>query len=337
MDLPLTSASVGAAATEEPRARLVLLVNPRSGSGRGAGVGRAAATRLRGLGYHVEVLVPPDARTAEVMASEAVRRTGSDGFDALVVVGGDGMVHLGVNVVTGTRVALGVVPAGTGNDLARAWGLPSDPVAAVDTIDACVRLGSLRPMDAIRVQPLDDVVDGSGGPPRWVAGVVAAGFDAVVNERANGWRWPRGAVRYTLATARELPVFRPVPYRLVLDGEEWSTEGLLVAVANTTSYGGGMRIAPDASPADGLLDVVVVKAVPLHRFVRLFPQVFKGTHVQLEEVEVRRAATVEVAVDHGGRHPRRIVAYGDGERLGPLPRRFEAVGRALAVLTPARP
>ena len=330
----------GAAAATGPAdsgIRLVLLVNPSSGAGRGAAVGEAALTRLRGLGHDVLPVVAPDAVTAHRLAREAL--AGADGrrVDALVVVGGDGVVHLGVDVVAGTDVPLGVVPAGTGNDISRAWGLPSDPVAAVDTIDACCRLRSVRRFDAVRVEDLP----GEGGATAdggaaWVAGVTAAGFDAVVNERANGWRWPRGAARYNLAIARELPLFRPVPYRLVLDGQEWRTEGLLVAVANTASYGGGMRIAPDADPTDGLLDVVVVTPVPLHRFVRLFPRVYEGTHVQFDAVEVRRAAQVEVHVDPDGRSPREIVAYGDGERLGALPRRFTAHGGAVAVLSPAR-
>lgn len=317
--------------SDESGIRLALLVNPRSGGGRGAAVGEAAAVRLRGLGHHVEILAAPDAARAEASAAEAVGRDDDDRPDALVVVGGDGMVHLGVNAVVGSGVPLGVVPAGTGNDVARAWGLPSDAVAAVDTVDACVRLGSVRHVDAVRCWTGD-----AGSEERWVAGVVAAGFDAVVNERANGWRWPRGAARYNLAIARELPLFRPVPYRLVLDGEEWRTESLLVAVANTASYGGGMHIAPDASHTDGLLDVVVVTPVPLHRFVRLFPKVYAGTHVALDVVQVRRAREVEVHVDPDGRYPRQIVAYGDGERLGPLPRRFTATGGALAVLSPRR-
>lgn len=330
--------------------RLAVLVNPSSGAGRGRAVGDAAISRLRGLGHEVETILAPDAATAEQRAREVVAGTGTDRVDALVVVGGDGVVHLGVNVVAGTRVPLGVIPAGTGNDLARAWGLPSDPVAATDTVDACARLGSVRDVDAIRVEAIGDGTrtavtatspgeqpgERPGERPRWVAGVTALGFDAVVNERANGWRWPRGAARYNLAIARELPLFRPVPYRLLLDGQEWCTEGLLVAVANTSSYGGGMRIAPDASPYDGLLDVVVVTPVPLPRFVRLFPRVYDGTHVAVDAVEVRRAAEVEVHVDEAGRFPRRIVAYGDGERLGPLPRRLSAVGGAVAVLSASR-
>jgi diacylglycerol kinase (ATP) len=327
-----------------PGLRLAVLVNPSSGAGRGRAVGDAAISRLRGLGHEVETVLAPDAATAEQRARDLVAATGAERVDALVVVGGDGVVHLGVNVVAGTRVPLGVIPAGTGNDLARAWGLPSDPVAATDTVDACARLGSVRDVDAIRVEtvgepaaaPGERAGEQAGGSARWVAGVTALGFDAVVNERANGWRWPRGAARYNLAIARELPLFRPVPYRLVLDGEEWRTEGLLVAVANTSSYGGGMRIAPDASPDDGLLDVVVVTPVSLPRFVRLFPRVYDGTHVEVDAVHVRRAAVVEVHVDEAGRYPRRIVAYGDGERLGPLPRRLSAVGGAVAVLSPSR-
>lgn len=333
--------------------RIALLINEGSGAGRGAAVGAAAVARLRGLGHHIEPITTPDAATAQHDARKAVARRDGDRFDALVVVGGDGAVHLAVNVVAGTGIPLGVIPAGTGNDLARAWGLPSDPVAAVDTVDACVRLGSVRHVDVIRVDAMrDDVTrDGvrddvmrdeqladptgpSGGPGRWVAGVTALGFDAVVNERANGWRWPRGAARYNLAIARELPLFRPVPYRLVLDGQEWRTEGLLVAVANTSSYGGGMRIAPDASATDGLLDVVVVTPVSLPRFIRLFPKVYDGSHVDLDAVQVRRARQVEVHVDPEGRYPRRIVAYGDGERLGVLPRRLSATGGLVAVLSP---
>jgi diacylglycerol kinase (ATP) len=311
-------------------ARIGLVVNPASGAGRGAAVGRRAAERLRGLGHDVRDLSGPDALTARRLAEDATRDpAGVHGVDALVVVGGDGMVHLGAGVVAGTDVPLGVVPAGTGNDVARAWGLPPDPVAAVDVLDRCLREGLRRPVDAVRVMR-----PGAQGAPAWAVGVTAAGFDAVVNERANGWRWPRGAARYNLAIARELPVFRPVPYRLVLDGEEWRTEGLLVAVANTSSYGGGMRIAPDARCDDGLLDVVVVTPVSLPRFVRLFPRVYAGTHVEVDAVEVRRARSVEVAVDPAGRHPRQIVAYGDGERIGDLPRCFEAVPGAVRVLVP---
>ena len=159
----------------------------------------------------------------------------------------------------------------------------------------------------------------------------------MVNERANGWRWPRGAARYNLAIARELPVFRPVPYRLVLDGEVWETEACSSRWPTPPPTAAGMQIAPDASPTDGLLDVVVVKPVPLHRFVRLFPRVYAGTHVELDVVEVRRAAVGR------GRRGRRRAAPAPDRRLrrrraarpaaAPVRARWRA---PLAVLSPAR-
>lgn len=319
---------------------LGLLVNPSSGGGRGAAVGRRTGDRLRELGHQVQVLTAADAAGARALVRAATAVRGDDALDALVVIGGDGAVHLGVDAVAGTSLPLGVIPAGTGNDVARCLGLPLDAVSAVDTLDACLRLGLRHDVDAIRVRR-----PGTGGDPAadggpassWVAGVVAAGFDAVVNERANGMRWPRGRSRYNLAIVRELPTFRPVPYRLVLDGVPWETEALLVAVANTATYGGAMRIAPDASPSDGLLDVVVVGPVGLARFARLFPKVYAGTHVDIDAVQVRRARTVEVSVDPDGARPRPIVAYGDGERLGPVPLTLSAEPGALSVLVPTSP
>lgn len=315
---------------------LGLLVNPSSGGGRGAAVGRATGDRLRELGHQVQVLTAADAAGARALVRAATAVRGDDALDALVVIGGDGAVHLGVDAVAGTSLPLGVIPAGTGNDVARCLGLPLDAVSAVETLDACLRLGLRHDVDAIRVSRSGTGGAGDGGSS-WVAGVVAAGFDAVVNERANRMRWPRGRARYNLAIARELPTFRPVPYSLVLDGVPWDTEGLLVAVANTATYGGAMRIAPDASPSDGLLDVVVVGPVGLARFARLFPRVYAGTHVDVDAVQVRRARTVEVAVDQGGARPRPIVAYGDGERLGPVPLTFRAEPGALSVLVPTAP
>lgn len=288
----------------------------------------------------MQLLNAPGAAGARTLLRAATAVEGDDALDALVVIGGDGTLHLGVDAVAGTGLPIGVVPAGTGNDVARCLGLPLDPVAAVDTLDACLRLGLRHPVDAIRVRrsPGEHSIDAAAGAASsWVAGVVAAGFDAVVNERANSMRWPRGRARYNLAIVRELPTFRPVPYSLVLDGVPWQTEGLLVAVANTATYGGAMRIAPGASPTDGLLDVVVVGPVSLARFARLFPRVYAGTHVDVDAVQVRRARTVSVAVDADGARPRPIVAYGDGERLGPLPLTFSAEPGALRVLAPTAP
>jgi len=241
--------------------------------------------------------------------------------DALVVVGGDGMVNLGVNAVAGTTVPLGIVPAGTGNDIARALGLPvSDWTGAADVIARGLTGGPVRLVDAACCTGPDT--------DRWFAGVLGAGFDAVVNERANHWSWPRGRMRYNLAIARELPVFRPRDYVLELDGQQHRTRAMLVAVGNGPSYGGGMQVVPQAVLDDGLLDVMVLEPVSRLEFLRIFPRVYSGTHVSHPRVLVHRARTVTVRAAG-------IVGYADGERFGPLPLVSEAIPGALHLLAPS--
>ena len=288
---------------------IALIVNPTSGRGRGARAGREAAARLHHAGHAVRQLVGRDVRESQDMAREAV----AQGTDALVVVGGDGMVHLGLQAVGGTDVPFGVVPAGSGNDFARAIGVPlRDPTAAA----SIVVTGAERRIDLGRVGD------------QWFAGVVAAGFDARVNDRANRMRWPRGRMRYNAAMLVELGVFQPVPYVLDLDGEAWETSAMLVTIGNIPSYGGGMKVTPGAILDDGLLDIMIVKPLSKARFLTVFPRVYTGSHVDLPFVEIRRAK--QVRIDAPG-----ITTYADGERLGPLPQTFEAVPAALRVLVPA--
>ena len=132
-------------------------------------------------------------------------------------------------------------------------------------------------------------------------------------------------MRYNLAILRELPVFRAIPYTLVLDGERIDTEAMLVAVGNGPAYGGGMRVTPDASFDDGLLDVLILRKISTFEFLRVFPRVFKGTHVSQPAVQIRRARTVSLEAEG-------IVSYADGERFAPLPMSMEVVPGALTVL-----
>ena len=292
--------------------RLGIIVNPTSGKNTGARIGLEALTLLRAAEVEVVDLSAADARGAMEHGRAAVA---DRSIDALVVAGGDGMVHLGANLCAGTDVPLGVIAAGTGNDVARELGLPvRDAAKAVERLLA----GNTRRIDAARYVS-------ATGEERWFLGVLAAGFDAVVNERANTWRWPKGRARYNLAILRELPVFRAIPYRLVLDGEEVTTEAMLVAVGNGPSYGGGMKVTPDAVFDDGLLDVLVLHRISTPEFLRVFPSVFRGAHTAHPAVEVRRARSVRLEATG-------IVAYADGERFGPLPMTVEAVPGALTVL-----
>ena len=281
------------------------------GKGRGAVLGAAVAARLRSAGHEVVDVSAGTADAARERAGAAI----DAGVDALVVCGGDGMVHLGAGLCAGTGLPLGIVAAGTGNDTATALGLPvHDAAAAARVIDA----GRCRTIDAGRA------VD-EQGMVRWWVGVLGAGFDSLVNERANRWRWPRGRLRYILAVARELPVFRAVPVVLEVDGRRSRAGAMLVAVGNGPSYGGGMRVCPDASLEDGLLDVVVVRDISIPAFLRVFPRVFAGTHVRHPAVQVLRGRRVRLEATG-------VVAYADGERLGALPLDCEAVPGALRVL-----
>lgn len=296
--------------------RIGLVVNPAAGKGRGRLLGADTGALLRAAGHEVVSLSGESADEALDRSTAAV----ASGIDTLVVVGGDGMVHLGANAVAGTGTALAVVAAGTGNDMATTLGLPLlDAPAAADV----VRDGHRRRIDAVRVL---SPATGSGRP-RWYVGVMCGGFDAVVNERANTWSWPRGRMRYNLAVARELPTFRPLPYELELDGVPWVTDAVLVAVGNGTSYGGGMHITPGAELDDGLLDVLVVGPMSVPGLLAVFPRVFRGTHVTHPAVTVRRARRVRLSTPG-------VVAYADGERLGPMPVEVEAVPGALDVLVP---
>ncbi|MET4703816.1 diacylglycerol kinase family protein [Frigoribacterium sp. UYMn621] len=296
--------------------RVVVAINPSASFGKGRSVGPAVVQALRGAGHRVTALSEPTFADLHREAEKAIALVP----DALVVVGGDGMVSLGTNLVAATAIPLGIVPSGTGNDVSRGLKIPIGQTdAAIDLLLAA--LGhEPRVIDAVLVRR-------SGEPDRWYAGVLSAGFDALVNERANLWRWPRGKSRYNLALLRELATLHPTTYRLVLDGVEWNTAGTLVSIANNTSFGGGMLITPDALLDDGLLDVCVVEPLSRTAFLGIFPRVFKGTHVTDPRVSIRRARRVRI--EAAG-----VVAYADGERVGALPLEIEVVPGALRILVP---
>jgi diacylglycerol kinase (ATP) len=289
-----------------PSREIAVLTNPTAGMGRGAKVRDLAVARLRAAGLTVRDLQGRDADEALDLARQCV----ADGVDAVVVCGGDGMVHLAVQAVATTGIPLGIVPAGTGNDVARYFDIPrKDPAAAVDRVVA----GATRTIDLAR-----------SGTAYFVT-VLAAGFDAVVNERANRMTWPKGQMRYNLATLAELRVFEPLPYVLQLDDRQVSLEAMLVSVGNGASFGGGLRIAEGAVLDDGLLDVVIIKPMSKPQLVRTYPKLFRGTHVHHPAYEHHLVRSVTVAAPG-------IVTYADGERFGPLPLTVECAPGALTVL-----
>ena len=284
---------------------IALLTNPTAGKGKGGRVRDLALERLRAGGLSVRSLQGRDADEALDLAHQCV----TDGVDALVVCGGDGMVHLAVQAVAGTTTPLGIIPSGTGNDVARYFDIPrKDPAAAADLVIA----GGTRTIDLAR----------SGS--RYFVTVLAAGFDAVVNERANRMTWPKGQMRYNIATLAELRVFEPLPYTLQIDDVQLELDAMLVAVGNGPSFGGGLRITEGALLDDGMLDVVIIKPMSKPGLIRTYPKLFKGTHVTHPQYEHHLARSVTVAAPG-------IVSYADGERFGPLPLTVECAPGALTV------
>jgi diacylglycerol kinase (ATP) len=294
--------------------RMTMLTNPMSGHGSAPHAAERAVTQLHRRGVDVVAIAGTDAEHARRLVDGALER----GMDALVVVGGDGIISLALQVLAQTDVPLGIIPAGTGNDHAREFGIPTtDPEAAADVVVD----GVAETVDLGRII-------GADGTDRWFGTVMATGFDSLVTDRTNRMRWPHGRMRYNVAMVAELSKLRLLPFRLCFDGEELITDLTLAAFGNTKSYGGGMLICPDADPTDGQLDVTMVASASRTRLIRLFPTVFKGTHVNLDDVRTARARTV--TVDSPG-----INAYADGELVCPLPVEVSAVSGALKILVPA--
>lgn len=297
--------------------RTALLVNAAAGRGRASSVAESVATRLGAAGAAVQPLVAPDRAAAEA----AVARV-RDEVDAVVVLGGDGVAHAAVQGLAGSRTALAVLPAGTGNDLALALGVPADPLEALDAALADLSAGTGRAVDLAR--------SSSAAGERWWATVLCCGFDSAVSDRVNRLRWPAGPRRYDLAIALELARLRPRAVRITVDGVAAEHDVTLVAVGNTGWYGGGLRICPGADPADGLLDLTVVGPVSRLELVRTRPRLAAGTHVDHPAVRVLRGREVLLESAEPS------TTWADGEQIGPLPVRSVVVPAALTVVGAGR-
>jgi YegS/Rv2252/BmrU family lipid kinase len=288
--------------------KFALIVNPAAGGGR---AGRALAgvqqelTRL-GLEHRAEL-------TRGLDHARELARAAGDAGEVAVAFGGDGLVGAVAGALKYGDGVLGVLPGGRGNDLARTLGISQDPVSACQVLAG----GQVRPLDL-------GEVDG-----RTFIGIASCGFDSDANRIANQTRLMRGNLVYAYGALRALITWRPATFTVALDdGVRRTVTGYSVAAANSKAYGGGMRLAPDASLQDGLLDVVIVSHTPKLRFARLLPTVFSGAHVKQPNVEVLRGAVVAISAS------RPFTMYADGDPIAELPVTVRALPGAVRAIVP---
>jgi diacylglycerol kinase (ATP) len=281
-----------------------LVINPVSGQGQGTTVGTYVAGFLNQ--HKVDFTIVTGNSSIAITDHLKTFIDKNPTCAGVIAVGGDGLMHIILQLVVPAQIPFALIPAGTGNDFVRTLGWDLE---AVDVL--------LNRIITTKPSPIDlGLVDGE-----WFGAILSTGFDSIVNEKANTMQWPKGPMKYNAAIAIELPRFKPRHYEITLDDRTISTEAMLIAVANGRSYGGGMLVCPNAKLNDGLFDVMVLHPVSKIEFMKVFPRVFAGTHVSHPAVEIVRSKNVTIES--------KAVAYADGERIGQLPIAAECIHDAV--------
>ncbi|WP_261564861.1 diacylglycerol/lipid kinase family protein [Frankia gtarii] len=299
------------AAVEVDRRLLTVIVNPSAGRGRALRLLDGVRVELDRWAADVRVAPTRDLTHAGQLAAEATAHG-----RVVVALGGDGLAGAVAGAVARAGGLLAVLPGGRGNDFARGLGLPADP---------CRVAAELAGFQERRV----DLAEVAGRP---YLGIASVGFDSDVQVIANRTRLLRGRHVYTYAALRAVAAWRPVRFTVTIDDEPpRALQGWTVAAANAAYYGGGMRFAPDADLADGLLEIVLVSRTSRLTFLALFPRVFAGRHVHTRHVRVLRGQRVRISAD------RPFAVYADGDPLADLPTEIVVRPAALRLLVPPVP
>jgi diacylglycerol kinase (ATP) len=281
----------------------LVVVNPKAGMGAAASLATRIVGFLQSNEISYRMISPNSAAETKSLVRESLRNGEAH---RLISVGGDGLFHLLLQLAIEFKVPLAVAPGGTGNDFYRTLGWFDHELT--NYLDHLV---SEEPT-------LVDVgvVDGE-----YFGAVLSSGFDSVVNERANTLKWPKGPAKYNAAIALEFPKFKPIEFKIFADEQVLEVEAMLIAIGNGRSYGGGMQVCPDADLQDGLFDIMILHPVSKLEFIKVFPTVYKGTHIEHPQVEVIRAKQVRIESS--------AIAYADGERIGQLPVQVESLPQTL--------
>lgn len=295
---------------------VVVLGNRNAGGGRASKALPALLEELRLAGHGIHVIDEPSPAEAR-LALDSINR-----MDALIACGGDGTVHLALQTALRAQVPLGIVPAGSGDDCARSVGLPHGRHHrdVLRSIAHCVNhIGQTSgAVDVIWARTAD-------GNREAFLGVLGAGFDSIVNAKANTLNFPPGTAKYVRAMISELGQFRPIPYRIEFAEQTVDVSGMLIAVGNGSTYGGGMKVCPGADVRDGVAEILIVGELPKLAFLRLFPKVFSGSHVEHPVTRVLSGTSFTL-------HAPGQTAWADGEYLGPAPVRLEVQSGAVQII-----
>lgn len=289
---------------------MLLVVNQGSGRGRGQRVWQEIKRCLDRRDEPYQVLFTEPGISS---ADQLKQRLAEGGIDCVVAVGGDGTVSEVAEALAGTKVPLGLIPAGTGNDIAQALNVPVKPEEALS------RVFSNQPQS----------IDMARLPERTMLGFAGMGFDADVADAVNRGKSKHwlGSLAYGVMAVRRLPTFQPSRVTLRVDGRRWQYDAVwMVDICNLPQFGGGMKICPDASPHDGLLDVCVVKEISIGEFLRIFPSVYRGRHVNHPAVAFHQGRQIEVEAEE------LFLTHVDGDLIGRGPKRIELMPQALLIL-----
>jgi diacylglycerol kinase (ATP) len=284
---------------------LILAINPSSGRGRARNLALIAKDYFSERGIPVTLL---EGASLADFREKLIYHLDHESVSGVVAFGGDGFIHEIIQHIVPRQIPLGVIPCGTGNDLARSIGV--------------YRLSLTQQLDLIVGKDPQCIDLGQVGET-WFAAILSSGFDALVNERANGMRWPKGRMRYNIAMIEKIIQLRAHFYRIRLDKEFIDVRATLVTVANGASYGGGMNVCPDAALDDGLFDVMVLGEVSRTELLKVFPKVYSGRHVGHPSVSFYRCREIEI-IGSGS-------SFADGEPISSLPLSATCISNAMKV------
>ncbi len=290
--------------------KILLVVNPHAGNGKAGKKAAAFLIACEKAGFDVSLV---NTAGEGRMLAEIESAMAKEEFEALIAVGGDGLVHTLLPIAVSSKIAFGVLPAGTGNDFARSIG--GFNLSTSELLNV-IEKESFTNIDLMQIN--------SASSSFLSAQILSLGFDALVNERANSFRLLRGRAKYVLAMILELSFFKPQLFTLTIDGVEFERRAMLIAIANGPNYGGGMQIVPRADHADGLLDVLILNRVSTLELLKVFPKVYRGSHIKHPAIELAQGKSIHVKAQ--------AKAYADGEFVGELPIDVNVIPQALRIL-----